>query len=162
MRVLIFLLFPLICTANTEIAFIKIFRPNGQVLMLEPDFEYAHSAIKIEGSWLHTHPSRGVELVEDFAEIGFWDFEIKVISIDMEISDHRQYLGRPFDHYYLWDDEALYCSELIAKLLGIMPEPMIFDSEIWGEHPAQGLLGISPGQVFNFLMSNGGQIVESY
>lgn len=70
----------------------------------------------------------------------------------------NMYLGLPYDRWFLWDDEKIYCSELVYKVLehlidfkDLSPKPMLFDQnpEYWdryfrGQTP-RGMLGISPG-----------------
>lgn len=64
----------------------------------------------------------------------------------------------PYDSKFLWDDETLYCSELVYKILArfvefteLAPKPMHFDykPEMWRRFfrgdPPVGELGISPG-----------------
>lgn len=74
----------------------------------------------------------------------------------------RKYLGMDFDHDYVWDDEKLYCSEFIYKLLKSVyaiekfkPTPMTYDKnpkgwEIYfgGKLPPSGKLGLSPNDFF--------------
>lgn len=75
-----------------------------------------------------------------------------------------KYDGLPFDNDFLWDDETLYCSEFIYKILDdtlkfktFSPTPMSYDRnwQGWGSYfgkiPPQGKLGISPN---DFARSN--------
>lgn len=66
------------------------------------------------------------------------------------------WLGRPFDKGYTWDDEKLYCSEFVAKFLEVFlgsvfpPQPLDFSRnwDFWNrvmEHVPQGEPGNSPG-----------------
>lgn len=80
-------------------------------------------------------------------------------DLDYEV---LKYVGNPYDPQFLWDNfikdkEAIYCSELVYKVLSpllsfhdLAPKPMLFDvnPELWdryfrGETP-RGKLGISP------------------
>jgi hypothetical protein len=68
----------------------------------------------------------------------------------------HEYEGMPFDSKFLWDDENLYCSEFVWKLLNdldfSLPQPkiMLFDinAESWDRYfqnqTPRGELGISP------------------
>jgi hypothetical protein len=68
-----------------------------------------------------------------------------------------KYDGLPFDEDFLWDDEALYCSEFIYKILDdvlkfktFSPDPMNYERnwQGWGSYfgkvPPQGKIGIAP------------------
>lgn len=66
------------------------------------------------------------------------------------------WLGRPFDKGYTWDDEKLYCSEFVAKFLEVFlgpvfpPRPLDFSRnwDFWNrvmDHVPQGEPGNSPG-----------------
>ena len=68
------------------------------------------------------------------------------------------YLNRPYDRWFLWSDEAIYCSELVFKVLkpliefsDLAPKPMHFDQnpEFWDRYfrgrTPRGEQGISPG-----------------
>lgn len=86
--------------------------------------------------------------------------------------DNRQLLhdfkqtfeGLPYDRDFRWSDEAIYCSELVYKLLALqkinMPEPkaMQFDinRDFWIRYfrgnPPDGELGNSPADFANSLL----------
>lgn len=67
--------------------------------------------------------------------------------------------GLPFDSHYLWDDEALYCSEFIAKFFQqldpslLAPRPIdygaddIYWRQIQGPRYNEGELGNSPADL---------------
>lgn len=66
------------------------------------------------------------------------------------------WLGRPFDKGYTWDDEKLYCSEFVAKFLEVFlgpvfpPKPLDFSRnwDFWNrvmDRVPQGEPGNSPG-----------------
>ncbi len=73
----------------------------------------------------------------------------------------EKYMGQPFDHDYIWDDEKLYCSEFLYKLLksvyaivDFVPKPMSYDknTDAWeryfGKKPPTGLPGLSPNDFY--------------
>jgi len=138
-----------------EIAFFKVYKANGDLVQLEVDGEYSHIALKVNDNWLHSHPLRGVEFINNLKEAGFDDFEVDIFKLNMSIDKDRvdQYINKPYDRLYSWSDEAFYCSELIAKILSIPPTAMNFDSKIWkGDYQNQrGEIGISPDEVFSYL-----------
>lgn len=66
-------------------------------------------------------------------------------------------LGLTYDRWFLWDNDKIYCSELVYKVLApivelrdLSPKEMLFDvnPELWDryfrEQTPRGLLGISP------------------
>lgn len=70
----------------------------------------------------------------------------------------RDWMGRPFDSSYTWDDEKLYCSEFVAKFLEVFlgpvlpPKPLDFSRhwDYWSSvlNPVpQGEPGNSPGDL---------------
>lgn len=78
------------------------------------------------------------------------------VSNDLFKNYYKHFHNKPYDRNFLWDDEKIYCSELVQKLFEISSmqspraTPMEFDvnREYWeryfrGEVP-DGELGISP------------------
>lgn len=138
-----------------QVAFIEMRNYHGQIIQLEPGGRFAHSAISFKGQWLQAHPVRGVELVTmiEILKMGQIKEIIEVENLDkLDEQKVRSMLGKPFDHGYLWDDEKIYCSELIAKLLNLSPKPMVF-SDSWPKHyqDLTGLPGLSPDGVYQIL-----------
>lgn len=141
---------------QVKIAFIEIIKPDCSTLYLEPNFKYAHVAISIkEGGWLNAHPRHGVQYTETLEELDFP--KIKFIIIDLPYKKAPQFqhikhlIGKPYDQHFNWsNNEAFYCSELVAKLLRIKPQPMIFDPKLWPESywHLNGLPGLSPSLLF--------------
>lgn len=136
LTVLFILLTALRAWSAPQVAFIEVRNHKGDLVRLEPGGRFAHVAIRYRGLWLHTHPFRGTELtttkeIEKIGRIievieakGFPDLNPKMVE---------GLLGRPYDSEFSWDDERLYCSELVAKLLLIAPRPMYFDPKLWPE-----------------------------
>lgn len=152
--ILIFV-FSISAVAKVQVAFIEMRNYHGQIIQLEPGGRFAHTAISFKGQWLQAHPIRGVELVsiELIREMG----EIKELLTvtDVEELDHlrvQAMLGKPFDHGYLWDDDKIYCSELVGKLLDLPTKPMVF-SDSWPLPYQQlnGLPGLSPDGAYEAL-----------
>lgn len=146
--------------ASIEIAFIELRSDNGQLIQFESKGQFIHIAISYRGYWLHSHPFRGVEIVsQDILEkMG----TIKTIVTIPELSPLsksgvEKFLGKPYDPTFSWGDEKIYCSELVAKLLNIDPQPMLFEGKVWSERfrPLKGQLGISPDDIFQFLIEKG-------
>lgn len=155
-KLFIFIFLFLISTqARVQVAFIEMRNYHGQIIQLEPGGRFAHSAISFKGQWLQAHPVRGVELVTmiEILKMGQIKEIIEVENLDkLDEQKVRSMLGKPFDHGYLWDDEKIYCSELIAKLLNLSPKPMVF-SDSWPKHyqDLTGLPGLSPDGVYQIL-----------
>lgn len=153
-RILLFLTLPHLAVAEVHIAFIELLGPQGRVIQLTPGGRFGHSAISYQGGWLHAYPRRGVEVtsLEDLESIGRV-VEIVTLVGRAEPSPQEvdQYLGRAFDYDYSWTDEKIYCAELLAKLLGLEPEPMIFDEKLWPGDKYQklnGQPGLSPDAIY--------------
>lgn len=150
---LLILFFSLSASALTEIAFIKMYHPNGQPIQLEPNGKFAHIAISYQGQWMHAHPRLGVVLQNsnELESLG----KIKaVITLPEErlvnLNYLKESLGKAYDRGFAWDDQKIYCSELVGKALGIPPKPMYFDPRLWPEpyQKLNGLPGLSPDDIF--------------
>ncbi len=140
---------------SAEVAFIEVRNWHGETIQLEPGFNFAHLAIRVEGGWLHAHPGRGVEWTDDLAPYG----RVAEIVNDETISaptleQVHDWIGRAYDLNFNWSDDEFYCSELAGKLLGVPPTPMRFDADLWRTWrrplPA-GELGVSPQKVYDWL-----------
>jgi hypothetical protein len=156
----ILLLFAL-SSHSIEVALIKVFDRYGKLVQLEKGGEFTHSAIKVQGGWMHAHPYRGVEIVSSIQEMGFKKTETKIFYNNNipEVSNKfiDQFLGLPYDSNFSWSNDKIYCSELVAKALGIEPTPMSFDEELWGrgmEH-RRVELGLSPDDLVEPLLNIG-------
>lgn len=149
------LLSSVIAQAKVQVAFIEIRNYYGQIIQLEPGGRFAHSAISYKGQWLQAHPVRGVELVpiETIRKMGEIKEMLDVPGLEeLDSAKVEAMLGKPFDHGYVWDDEKIYCSELIAKLLDLPTKPMVFsDTWPWQYQQLNGLPGLSPDGVYQVL-----------
>ena len=142
--------------ADVKVAFIEFYTPDGRLIQLEPNGRFAHIAISFRGGWLHAHPWRGVEWIstENLAKMGKIADVVDLESAP-EVSEEtaHQYLGKPYDRDYSWSDDKIYCSELVAKILKMNPEPMHFDTKLWPEKfwKFEGLPGLSPDKIYKRL-----------
>lgn len=147
-------------THALEVAFIKLKLRSGEPVILEPGVPYSHVAISFGGAWLHASPHKGVvELAWSLENIG----EPHAILRDadepeLDLLQVLPLIGLPYDSEYDWESgDRLYCSELVAKLLGIPPQPMTFDASLW---PARfleknGKPGLSPSDLYKELQQKG-------
>ncbi|MFZ4404513.1 MAG: YiiX/YebB-like N1pC/P60 family cysteine hydrolase [Pseudobdellovibrionaceae bacterium] len=140
------------------VAFLEIQHPDGSLWRPEPNSELAHVALyhADTGLWLHAAPRLGVKL-SPWTELSQVGKVVRVVQIknrpSPKLADFIQYLGRPYDFNFSWNDEALYCSELIGKILNISPRPMFFDPQVWPSsyQKLNGQPGISPQGIYDFL-----------
>jgi len=163
--VLFFLLMaPVYSFAAIDVAFIELRGHDGQLVQLEPNGRFAHVAISYQGGWLHSHPCRGVEVISEDALEKMGSIKAIITIPDLNPLDETQvekFLGKPYDHNFLWGDDKIYCAELFAKtvgkLLNIHPQPMTFASEFWPRRfwNFRGELGISPDDIFLALKQKG-------
>lgn len=140
--------------AQSQLAFIKMYDSHGRLIQYEPNSQYAHTALQIGSMWLESYPPHGVQLIswEELRERGVID---QVITLDRLVTyeEIAGYLGLGFDFDYDWQNETYYCSELLAKILGVPPEPMEFNKKVWPKHywKLEGLPGISPDKLYRAL-----------
>lgn len=145
--------------AKSKVAWLQLQDSKGQVVQLEPNFYYAHVAIEVNGNWLHANPKSGVELVtiEALDRVGKIKEILESDEESVDFSGVEFFISRPFDHEYSWNDDKIYCAELVAKLLNIPPSPMHFDLKYW--HPwfqkYEGLPGASPAKIYQELKNRG-------
>jgi hypothetical protein len=138
-----------------EVVFLEVTNSQGEIVYLEPHFPYAHVVLKIENRFFHSHPQSGVAWVSsgDLERYGnpkeFFDLGNKPWTDAVLV----EVVGKPYDSHFSWSDERFYCSELVAKVLGIQPEPMHFDPQIWPPsfQNLEGLPGMSPGKIYEKL-----------
>lgn len=147
--------------ATIEVAFLESQTYLGRRVQLEPNGRFSHIAISYGGKWLHANPLNGVEWVSqnELRKIGEIT-RIIIVSQEAELSSERvsAFIGKPYDDLLTWDDEKMYCSELVAKLLDLKPKPMLFDPTFWkgrGYDKVRGSLGLSPDDIFHQLISRG-------
>ena len=92
--------------AQTQMAFFKLFRPDGSLIQLEKNGQFAHSALKVPGGWLHSHPKRGVEIVNELRDKSFDPVGEKNES---EFFVHfLSYRNRPYKLIFETREEAIF------------------------------------------------------
>lgn len=149
-------------SSQAMVAFFEKFDEQGSRIELEPGGRFFHVAIWNGTAWVHAHPSYGViESSEKVASIG----ELAVIlRHDSYSSDHlnklKRWLNRPYDHQFDWSrSDCFYCSELVAKALGVEPHlEMGFRASHWQEslvNLPRGELGLSPDDLIEPLIEQG-------
>lgn len=143
-------------SALTEIAFIEMYHSDGQPIQLEPNGKFAHIAISYQGLWMHAHPRLGVVLQnsKELESLGKIKAVMKIHEnkpVDMAFL--QESLGKAYDRGFAWDDQKIYCSELVGKALGIPPKPMYFDPKLWPPNyqKLNGLPGLSPDDIYYWL-----------
>lgn len=136
--------------AQMEVVFMEVKDQQGKPVVLEADFPYAHVALFRDGRYLHAHPKTGVAWATEEEIITWGEPRVRVFLGDKIIRIPEEWLGRGYDSGFSWDNERFYCSELVAKILGISPEPMHFDPDLWPPsfEKLEGLPGISPGKIY--------------
>jgi len=142
-----------------QVLFLEVQNPKGGVVQLEPGFPYAHVMISLGGKWLHSHPQTGVKQLEEseISQFGIPKEAFPVLLPAEAEQKLRQWLHRPYDSSFHWGDARFYCSELVAKLLGLAPQPMHFDPALWppSYQSLEGQPGISPGKIYEHLKTEG-------
>ncbi|MES3036963.1 MAG: YiiX/YebB-like N1pC/P60 family cysteine hydrolase [Bdellovibrionota bacterium] len=138
-----------------SVAFLEHYDTNGNLVQLEPGGRFYHMAISFQGKWLQAHPYQGVVLVDidELEKMGTVTEIVRVNSPELTLEDIKPYLGLRYDQNFSWDDDKMYCSELVAKLLNIQPIPMVFAPGLWPPQYQQynGLPGISPDKIYLLL-----------
>lgn len=144
--------------ATNKVAFLEVYDSHGRLVQYEPNSRFGHSAILVGDKWLQSYPGEGVQLItwEQLQHRGRIA-EILEIPTNIQVADALPYLGKPFDFYYTWNDDSFYCSELLAKILGIPPQPMQFNREVWPPTywPLEGQPGMSPDKIYRILRGPG-------
>ncbi|MGE5086972.1 MAG: hypothetical protein ACM3MG_11770 [Bacillota bacterium] len=140
--------------AKTRIAFLELYGPNGKLVQYEPGGRFSHTAIQFDDigdKWLNSYPGEGVAIIswEDLQHHGVVA-DIVEVPFEIKLSQVTPYLGKPFDFWYSWDDNAFYCAELVGKLLHIPPQPMHFNKAVWPPNywKLEGTEGLSPDQLW--------------
>ena len=144
-----------VARAEVRLAFLELRNFRGELVQLEPNGRFAHIAISYGDLWLHAHPRTGVAFVSDEGLKQFGAVkEILTLSAvpDLKPADVTRFLGKPYDFAFTWSDDAIYCSELVAKLIGMEPEPMEFRGAFWNDkRMPRGSAGLSPDDIFRRL-----------
>lgn len=145
--------------AKTRIAFLELYDRKGQLVQYEPGGRFAHSAVQFDeigDQWLNAYPGEGVAII-DLSELKHRGTIAEVVEIPqtLRLSQVQPYMGLPFDFWYSWTDEAIYCSELIGKLLHIPTRPMKINRQVWPKNywSLEGQPGLSPDALYEWAKS---------
>ncbi len=154
------LLAPIQSFAIIQVTFLELRSSQGQLIQLERNGQFAHVAISYKDQWLHSHPFRGVEIIsnETLEEMGQISAVVTISEFgELTPQQVRPFIGKPYDRIYSWSNDAIYCSELIAKILKIPPEPMNFAPELWPPqfHHLRGQPGLSPDDLMQIFEDRG-------
>lgn len=144
-----------LANADVQVAFFEHPQVTASPSELEPNGRYHHVAISVGRQWLHAHPWRGVELVDQIGQIGQLS---KLIHLHgqpaVQPEEVRHLIGRPYNLLAPWhSDESYNCSKLVGQLLGITPRPMTFSGAAWRgiRNLPRGELGLSPDDIHRWL-----------
>lgn len=145
--------------AKTRIAFLESYNSKGELVQYEPGGRFTHSAIQFDeigNKWLNAYPDEGVAIIS-WKELQERGTVAEIIEIPQKITLKQvaPYMGLPFDFWYSWSDEAIYCSELIGKLLNIPTHPMKFNKKFWPKNywKLEGTPGLSPDILWEWAQS---------
>lgn len=148
-----------LASAKTRIAFLELYDYRGRLVQYEPGGRFAHTAIQFDDigdQWLNAYPDEGVALIS-WQELQHRGTVAEIVEIPQTIhfSQVKPYMGIPFDFWYSWNGDALYCTELIGKILKLSPEPMHFNKKVWPESywKLEGTLGLSPDRLYKWAKS---------
>jgi hypothetical protein len=129
---------------------------------LSPGDSYFHVAIQIEGQWYHASVDFGVSKVKELLSLSDESLYLKVIleSTSLVVSQDAiaPFLGLPFDYTHSWSrQDATNCTKFIAKILGVEPSPMTFESSYWrlSKGTKKNELGLSPDELYEALINKG-------
>ncbi|MFN8943002.1 MAG: hypothetical protein ACK5WZ_00095 [Pseudobdellovibrionaceae bacterium] len=155
---LLILLFPISLFSEIKLIFFETQKADGSLVQFENEGRFTHMAVSYGDLWLHSHPYYGVEAVP-FHQIQKMGSKLTIVSLSTwkQFSEEEvlPYMGKTFDREFSWTDEKIYCSELIAKLLGIPPTPMFFHPDLWPSEyqKLNGQPGTSPDDIFQWVNS---------
>ena len=153
-RGIFFLFFTSLISRAVEIGFFVQRDASGKIVYYEDGNPYSHVAIRVGNQWLEAVPYYGVHLT-DHSQMG----ELTDIMEDDSIPEPgvdflNAVLGKKYFIFADWDDPNTYhCGKLVAKYLGISPEPIVLDHDIWGDRfdTYIGKPGLSPSQLKDVL-----------
>lgn len=158
---LIFAFLSLVAQAQIKIAFLVQYDHTGEIVQYEPGGRYVHTAVQfpeIAPNWLNAYPREGVAII-DWETLKKRGTVTDVIETPhtMTLAQIQPYWGKPFDYKYDWNNDAIYCTELIGKVLGIEPTPMKLNKKFWPPSywHIEGLPGISPDGLYQWALKHG-------
>ena len=142
--------------AKVRIAFLETYDAKGRLVQYEPGGRFSHSAVQfgaLGDQWLNAYPGEGVAIISlDTLQHHGKITDIVEIPVDLTMADVQPYLGKPFDYWYSWSDDAIYCSELIGKLLHVPTQPLHLNHEVWPKNywKLEGTPGLSPDELWKW------------
>lgn len=154
--------FSLLSTAEARIriAFLETVNSRGERVEYEPGARFSHTAIQFDDigdMWLNAYPGEGVAVIteERLRQHGTIT-EIVEINQEMHYAQVEPYMGLPFDFWYSWDDSAMYCTEIIGKVLNVPTHPMIFNRKVWPKNywDLDGTPGLSPDSLYRWALEH--------
>ena len=161
MRIALFGIFIFVTSlsfAKTRIAFLEQYDNKGRRVQYEPGGRFVHTALQFDDigeQWLNAYPGEGVAVIS-LARLQQHGTITEVVEIPqmLHLAQVEPYLGLPFDFWYTWTDEAIYCSELIAKLLDIPTRPMKINKQVWPKNywHLEGQPGLSPDALYEWAL----------
>lgn len=142
--------------AQTRIAFLQSFDKNGKPVEYEPGGRFTHTAIQFEelgDMWLNAYPNDDVAIIS-LSRLQTHGTITEIIEIPQTVrmTEAMPYMGLPFDYWYSWSNDAIYCSELIGKILNIPTRPMHFNKNFWPKNywKLEGTPGLSPDALYEW------------
>ncbi len=151
--------------ANVSIALLEIYTKDGKLVQYEVGGRFYHSAIWVDGGWLQSYPPEGVSVIswQQLQEKGKVAVILDLPKMrSITLDDYKKYLSKKFDFYYQWNDDLIYCSELIAKILNIQTVPMKLNHQVWPKSywVLDGQPGVSPDELYRWGVANGALVRE--
>ncbi len=142
--------------AKTRIAFLQSFDQKGNPVEYEPGGRFTHTAIQFDeigDMWLNAYPSDDVAIISlNRLQTHGTITEVIEIPQTVRMEQVTPFLGLPFDYWYSWNSDAIYCSELIGKVLNIPTHPMHFNKKFWPKNywKLEGTPGLSPDALYEW------------
>ncbi|WP_413578216.1 hypothetical protein ACLVWU_06700 [Bdellovibrio sp. HCB290] len=145
-------------SARTRIAFLESVNSRGERVEYEPGARFSHTAIQFDDlgdQWLNAYPGEGVAIISE-ERLKQHGMITAIIEIPQQVfmSDAETYLGLPFDFWYSWEGDAIYCTELIGKMLNVPTHPMVFNKKVWPKNywDLDGTPGLSPDKLYQWAL----------
>lgn len=146
-----------------RIALLESYTSSGSLVQYEVGGRFYHSAIWVGNGWLQSYPPEGVSVIS-WTELQAKGKVAVILELEQlpepTLENYQKYLGKKFDFYYQWDDQAMYCSELIAKLLAVPTSPMKLNHKVWPKNywHLDGAPGVSPDGLYRWAIEHGAKV----